>query len=79
MNIDPTSIMSEPKPSMKKAKKKLKPKSDKGYDQLSGGNPKHHLVHVHVNVVNSAQGDTKEKGKGSGNDADAALRNLRGF
>jgi len=70
--MDPTEIMNEPAPSMKKPKKK----KGKRYDQLSAGNPKHHLVHVHVNVVNTAQGDTKDK---KHNEADSALRNLRGY
>jgi len=74
--MDPTEIMNEPAPSMAKPRKK---KKGKRYNQLSAGNPKHHLVHVHVNVVNTAAGDGSGQKKKSDNEADSALRNLRGF
>jgi len=73
--MDPTKIMKEKAPSMAKARKKRR-NGKKGYDQLSAGNPKHHLVHVHVNVVNSA--GSEDKKRGPWNIADNALRNLRG-
>lgn len=59
----------------KKAKKKGK---SKNVNHLDSGDPKHHLVHVHVNVVNSAAGQEHSK-KHAGNNADDALYRLRGY
>ena len=66
-------LMAGPEP---KARKKAKKKRS-GLNALDDSVPaKHHLVHVNVNVVNqSGSGETKKKG----NDADDALRNLRGY
>ena len=60
------------------AKKKSRKKKGKAVDHLDSGDPKHHLVHVHVNVVNNSEAGGS-KGKKEGNDADGALRRLRGW
>ena len=64
-----------PKAKKKAPKKKAKKKRDglEALDDVVAA--KHHLVHVNVNVVNSA-GD---QGKKKMNEADDALKNLRGY
>lgn len=64
-------LMGAPAPKLKKRKAK----KFAGKKPGAAPDPKHHGVHVHVNVVNSA-GEGKEK---KSNDADHALRNLRGY
>ncbi len=67
----------DPTPFKKKAAKKKKKSKRRGgglgaLDDEVGA--KHHLVHVNVNVVNSAGDGGKKK-----NEADDALSRLRGF
>ncbi len=68
----PDLLMGEP---AAKPKKKARRKKRGGLNPLDdAARAKHHLVHVNVNVVNTA-GDAKGK---KSNEADDALQRLRG-